>query len=291
MSLKDLLFKSAPKMYELALNSCTNDYIGDRDNCCWYHCVWQYLRVLNCVSAPQWHEDFYKKYLNFKKGKKDKLHILISGTADFSMLDILVDSFSDYDKEIEIDILDKCLTPLKICDWYCKEVLDSSFSDKIKVNLYQTDLFVYSSEKKYDIICTDAFLTRFSQETAAVVIKKWKSLLKQDGIIITTVRIHSEEECKNVFDLTVDINKFLKKVEERFEKIIKENTSLDIEKKHLLYLSLKYIVKIKSNKVGNEEEIIRLFENNNLKVIAELSEVEGEIHSTQYLRIVSGEKL
>jgi len=66
---------------------------------------------------------------------------------------------------------------------------------------------------------------------------------------------------------------------------------LDIEKKHLLYLSLKYIVKIKSNKVGNEEEIIRLFENNNLKVIAELSEVEGEIHSTQYLRIVSGEKL
>lgn len=51
------------------------------ETCTWYHSVWQYLRVIDKVSSPEWHSIFYEKCFNKLFKEKENPKILISGTV------------------------------------------------------------------------------------------------------------------------------------------------------------------------------------------------------------------
>ena len=69
--------------YILLKHTCGVGYVN-KENCSWYHGVWQYLRLCDKASAPTWHFEFYTQVLD--RILKEGTSILISSAADYSML-------------------------------------------------------------------------------------------------------------------------------------------------------------------------------------------------------------
>lgn len=177
MDLSCSLKTSATFSEALANHTCS---IGNTENSCeWYHGAWQYFRLLDMVGSPLWHHDFFVDAI--ESTVEEDNSILISGTADYTMLALVIDSLESTN-EIDINILDSCLTPLILNDWYAMTSGDS-------VNTIHQDVReVDYQEKQYDMIVADEFLTRFSSSDKADVLEQWRSLLSPDGKIVTTIR-------------------------------------------------------------------------------------------------------
>ena len=58
--LNNILKISCNDMCKFATKNCHIDYVDEENGCSWYHSAWAYLRLLDCVSAPQWHESNYR---------------------------------------------------------------------------------------------------------------------------------------------------------------------------------------------------------------------------------------
>lgn len=52
------LFQTALTMEEISSAHCEGGYLS-KTSCCWYHSAWQYLRLIDMVSTPSWHGNFY----------------------------------------------------------------------------------------------------------------------------------------------------------------------------------------------------------------------------------------
>lgn len=300
-----------------AFNSTNNTSTSESSCCDWYHAAWQYLRVLDCVSAPQWHEEFYETaFKDIIRKNKGNINILVTGTADYSILHILVPILLKESRQSTIDIIDLCNTPLKICSWYvdncyktglnAQQIINvdekeknkfphsKNLNNKINFNFTNCNVSFYNTEKKYDIICSDAFLTRFDKKEVKSITDKWRSLLKQDGRVVTTVRIHdanSSDIKDNVITMSKKINRFCTKVVLEYEKLEKqEKECLNVKSEDLRFMAFRYIERMKSNNLGNEDEINKLFMNSNLEIInkeSSIDTVKGEISETKYYRIVA----
>lgn len=306
---EDLLLESCAEMNFRAGDKCKKDYVDKDNGCEWYHSVWQYLRVLNCVSAPQWHKDFYIRAFDAALNNKKKARILISGTADYSLLHLIFCVLARSEIKADIDVLDMCATPLSSCRWYfynCKEVfgekIGESLMQSINLQKVQKDLLYHNVDdySKYDLICSDAFLTRFEKQDVDSVVRKWRDLLFDDGHIVTTVRLHEEHIPPTLISVTRGVDTFIKKVKDRYKHFVAQGKKLnkktskdseqEISEEELLYLSYRYIVRMVSHDIGDKNDIKRLIEGNGLIIQDDLSEtavVEGEISASEYYRITA----
>ena len=302
MILNDLLLDSCKEMYRLS-EDCTNDFVAFNSSstthaasCNWYHSVWQYLRILDCVSAPQWHQSFYEEAIKSSlTTSKTPISILISGTADYSLLYLNINVL---DKKIPpeqgaiIDVVDLCGTPLKICEWYInkEKANNKDILSNISVSYYKSNITLFDRGRKYHMICTDAFLTRFSSLETASIVSKWHSLLHNGGRIITTVRIHENNNAHtSLVEQIKDIRLYIDKIQNRFKNLPPEDLEkMDILIDKLSFMALRYIVRMKSNHVGNLSEIKQLFQQANLKpLVVQVASVPGEIRETSYCRLVA----
>lgn len=300
MEIKELLLESCSIMHNLSLH-CTYDFVGHNSsvaphtsNCNWYHSVWQYLRVLDCVSAPQWHQDFFVRNIRACSLRKKSVSILISGSADYSLLHLVFCAIADLGVTAEIDVVDLCYTPLSICKWYTENVIkNSSNKSTIQVSVYQSNITMFRADKKYDVICTDAFLTRFASSTTRSVVETWERLLAPTGWIITTVRIHPEE-CivqPTIAALSKDIDIFLTKVRDRYSELTEEERKkMKISPEELSFMAFRYILHMKSNILGQRTDIERLFTDSGLYIDqsrSQLAAVVGEVKETDYYRVIA----
>ncbi len=300
MKLRQLLLESCGIMAKYA-KDCRNDYVAhnssqtssENTSCCdWYHSAWQYLRVLDCVSSPQWHYEFYKSAFEKVFSEKTNVKILISGTADYSFLYLIISLLANNKKvTVEIDVVDLCPTPLEICKWLKKNLKNSNKNWTVKT--IQSNITMYSSEYKYDIICSDAFLTRFSVQESKSILSKWEEILNDGGRVITTVRLRdmTQESKLRLIALSSDINIFCKKVISKYKLLTKEEKNkLNISVEDLRFMAFRYIVRMKSNALGGKAEVENLFKCNGLEIIggdSDIGSVVGEIRETNYYRIVA----
>lgn len=299
--IRDLLVKSCREMW-LASQNCSHDRVDDE--CCdWYHSAWQYLRAIDCVSAPQWHEPFYTDTFKEVVESKKEIKVLISGTADYSLLHIWVKLARQYlgsDKRIHVDVVDKCSTPLKICKWYMDDQVKDGVENIISIDTNRQDLFFYSDEHlvEYDIVCADAFLTRFSDSKSASIVRIWNRMLKKGGKVITTVRISdknsAQSEREDFLEYQAKINTFLKRVTDGYRELnaelaAEEKEPLDIKERNLKYLALQYIIKMKSHPQGGIKDIQKLFSEAKFKIdeTSKVNKVKGEISETNYYQVVA----
>lgn len=173
-------------MESLSQERCHGSQV-DSENCSWYHGAWQYLRLLDVVSAPTWHDSFYRKELEHAAHSYPSPRVLVCGVADYSMLYYVLEEFTS--KRVDITVLDLCKTPLELCQW-------CAWNQKRNIQVVQGDLLAHAGN--YDVIVTDAFLTRFDSTSKKQVIEKWRQLLAPGGTLITTVRIANGSEGKTV---------------------------------------------------------------------------------------------
>ena len=275
--LQEYLYKSAHMMSEAASILCSYDHMN-LDGCYWYHSVWQWLRLLNMVSTPSWHHKFYTSQLyEILKGKNNQ-NILISGTADYSSLAYTIKASEEaHCENNKFEVLDLCDTPLFTCKWYAN-------LKNANLNTLKKSIFELNYENKYDLICTDAFLTRFSKQQISDILKVWKTALRKNGKVLTTVRVYDEKY--NHFDVPHNekVAEFKQKAYDRASKW----HNINISPLTLSIRAEEYAKTMKSNKIGTQEEILKSFDDMGLKIIhLEEVEVSGELYLSKYLRIVA----
>lgn len=192
-----LLLQSANIMRKYAKKYCNQNHLVKSDSegfldCEWFHAAWQYLVVLEGTKVPDSLSDFY---LRFFAGSSDisVRKILISGTADYCILDHLVRTIpKNLLDSVNISILDICRTPLEICKWYSRWYEDNF---NIHLNLQYNQKNVLNTEypnNSFDMITTYTFLPFFDENEQKKLVSEWHRILKPGGCCITSVRISPE---------------------------------------------------------------------------------------------------
>lgn len=273
--LQEPLMKSANMVNEVASVLCTKDHV-DSGDCYWYHSAWQYLRLMNMVSTPSWHHNFYLERIKESFKGMSSVNVLISGAADYSSLSYAVRALEGINVQGDYSVLDLCETPLFSCQWYAK-------FKNIKVHTLHQSIFELDASKKYDLICTDAFLTRFKQNEILAILKLWNSALSKEGHVITTVRIHDEQHHCPESPTSDDVIKFREKAVERM-KIWGGFINCSVE--DISHKAEIYAKKMHSNHIGNKDSIVNKFEEAGFRILyLDDVEIEGELYPSRYLRI------
>jgi hypothetical protein len=278
VDLEEPLVMSADLINKVAHVLCTGDHV-DPHGCSWYHGAWQYLRLLNLVSTPTWHSAFYTRAIGDLLTSSPAAEILITGTADYSVFAYIDAIARATNADPRITVLDQCATPLFACRWYGKRV-------GREVATVAEDLLtgsVSAAPGAWDAVITDAFLTRFSSEQSANVVRLWASLLRPGGKLITTIRVHAQSPLGRTPDEAVqDFRSRARHGAERWRSF------LDKSPDQIAEAAEAYAVRMRSTDVGDREAIKALFDESPLTIEEEiLQEVPGELHPTTYLELIA----
>ena len=259
---------------KLAIKYCLGDHMN-LNGCAWYHSVWQYLRLFDMVSTPGWHADFYlREIYNATKGQS-KNKVLISGCADYSMYYFLCRGLADIENT-EIDVLDMCMTPLIMTEQY------ALYKHNQKINIIQKHIFDLS-QNGYDLITTDAFLTRFKEAELRNLLKTWYKALRDGGKVITTMRYY-EKGFKHGDPSEKELESFMLKFYDRYDKW---SFALKTSKEELEPMVRTYALSMKSSNLGKLEDILRIMKEVGFSIeLTEKTIVQGELYPSEYCRLV-----
>lgn len=275
--LEEPLVLSADLVSNVADILCSGDHVSP-DGCTWYHGTWQYLRLMDMVSTPTWHSDFYLESLSTILGAQATAKVLITGTADYSMFAYVDMAAVMADASPEITVVDLCATPLFACRWYGRRA-------GRPVSAVSEDVLAFAASdaqlESWDAIVTDAFLTRFSRDQTSEVAKAWHRLLRPGGQLITTIRIHTRtphgrDENSAVRDFAL---RALKRAE-------RWHSFLDRTPQEVATMAEAYARRMMSNNLGSETDVLAILETTGFKVAnSAVAEVPGELHPTTYLEV------
>jgi SAM-dependent methyltransferase len=174
------LAESAPLAWNEAPRRC--DSSDADDTCMWYHRVWQYLRLLGIITSIRTNTGFLMR--TFRQGARsgDYRTVLVSATADYSMLAHLSHAYAREGEPLSATVIDRCETSLFLNRWY---------ADRYGVSLStsRVDALEYATGEPFDMVCTHNLLARFDPESRRRLVARWHSLLRPGGLVVTTQRI------------------------------------------------------------------------------------------------------
>lgn len=275
--LEEPMITTAPIALELAGVLCQGDHVSAED-CSWYHGIWQYLRIFNMVSTPTWHADFYLSNLAPAQGDSNPARVLISGAADYSMLAHVLWAFKRAQSECLVTVVDLCETPLFLCKWYAKFFGAS-------VETLPVDVMEFQPEQAFDLIVTDAFLTRFSVEERKAVVRAWRRLLREGGRAVTTVRIERglSEDVARATPAQADT--FRRRA---LQEAVAWQGFLSHSPELVANQAQRYAERMVSYSLRSDDEVRSLFTDAGFALENyQVAEVPGEMESTIYAEIVA----
>ena len=172
------LLESAPIAWRLARELCrTNPATGA--SCEWLHAFWQCLRIIGLAATPDRHAGFYQAAFDGVGAGDGSPRILVSGTADYSMLAHVLAAFRARGVEPSVTVIDVCETPLELNRWYAQRAGG-------RVETAQSSVLQYPAPAPFDCVCTHSFLGMFSGEERPALIAAWRRLLKPGGRVVIT---------------------------------------------------------------------------------------------------------
>jgi len=269
------LAESAGEMARLAERNCHGSYLN-REDCLWYHGSWQFLRIIDMVSTPDWHSKFYETTISKAATSMSQKRILICGTADYGMLAHVVKALGEESlDDFELVILDSCLTPLRACEWYAERF-------NLNIRTFQGDARDMAfREDRFGMIVTDAFLTRFTQPNRKQIVKEWNRVLSKGGIVVTTVRLNSEKT--KITGTETDIDRFVSRSR---EKALKQSFLLPCSFEDIEEMARDYAKRIVSYPLS-KEDLRELFTSEGFSIKISLHATEGEFRKTTYAHVVA----
>jgi hypothetical protein len=181
-STEELLPESAPLAWELAPRLCRKDP-ATGESCSWYHGIWQFLRIMGLTSSAAQRAEFYHREIGAACAGSPAPRILISGTADYAMLALVIAAFRDRNTRPVIAATDMCETPLHLSRWYAER-------SGCAIATFCGDILEYQDPDGFDVICTDGFFSRFPAARRPALVAKWQTLLRKGGRVISTNRLH-----------------------------------------------------------------------------------------------------
>lgn len=155
---------------------------GDLD-CRWYHGSWELLKSLGVVSTSAVHARELGALLELALPEKSTVpRILLSGSTDASLLQILASTCGDSGRKATITAVDICGTPLELMCRHARE-------NRLRFSSVRADILEYCPEQSYDIIITHAFMGNFDEAGRARLVQKWASMLSAGGSVVTVQRV------------------------------------------------------------------------------------------------------
>ncbi|MGH8619797.1 MAG: class I SAM-dependent methyltransferase [Burkholderiales bacterium] len=173
----DTLAAGAAMAWQLAPQLCEADAAGG--SCAGMHGVWLCLRRLGLLGTIESRRDFYLKALADTTGTDGRPpRVLISGAADYAMLEFVLAAFQARGLVPEVTVTDVCETPLALNRWYAERA-------GCAIETVRGDILEFVPGAPYDIVCTDFFLGWIAPERRAALVAKWRSLLRPGGVALT----------------------------------------------------------------------------------------------------------
>jgi SAM-dependent methyltransferase len=175
--------------------------------------------------------------------------ILLSGSADYSLLAHVLRAYAAEGVNVEPVVVDLCRTPLYLCEWYGKQLSKN-------INTVVSNILDFESPEPFDLICTHAFLGYFTPDLRKQLLHKWYSLLRPGGRVIAVQRIRPGTSQEVVRFTTEEKAAFRKKVE---TEALARQDSLDIETSQLVSAAETYAEQFRTYPIKSRDELMALF--------------------------------
>lgn len=282
-----LLLRSADYMRREARRHCHGSYLtGGSSTCDWYHQSWQYLRMLGLVSTPGWHSNFYRRCFD-QAFESEVREVLVSGTADFAIVDHLARCVPpELLNCVVFTVLDICWTPISSCKWYDRWYKENT-GKNLNLRVAQRDALDSRFENDvFDMITTDAFLTRFPETQRNRLVSEWHRILKPGGRIVTTARLSGGSKVEKVICGDGEIEDFVLRA---YQGVEERKSWLGPMKSIIGRLARNYASNIISYPLPSEDYISELFHGFTCTVESEYTQAEFE-GRTKYARILAIKK-
>jgi SAM-dependent methyltransferase len=175
-----LLLESLPLARHWAQTLCA--HVDDSGVSCEpFHEIWQILRFLGLNTTATEHRDFYVEAMApaIRAGAQ---RVLITGSADYAMLEVVLTAFAAAGARPEITVMDVCETPLRICQWYADRM-------GVSIRTRCSDVLGYADETSYDLVCTHSFLGLFDPAHRQQLASRWYALLAPGGKVLSVNRV------------------------------------------------------------------------------------------------------
>jgi len=242
------LRESAPLAHAFAPDGCGAAPLSG-SSCEWYHGTWQYLRILGIGSAPGAQGKQLADTLRQLASTGAFPRILLSGSADYSLLAHILWAYDQKNAEAVPTVVDLCKTPLYLCEWYGKRYSRA-------VNTVASNILDFTSVEPFDLVCTHAFMGYFTPEQRKTLLDKWYSLLRSGGRVITIQRIRP--------DARHDIVRFTPEEKVAFREKVKSEAlanqdSLGIDAGKLVTAAEIYAEQFFTYPIKSREELVSLF--------------------------------
>jgi hypothetical protein len=290
-SLMEPLLQSADSMAAVAKMTCQKSFYGE-DTCAWFHAAWQYLRIFDMVSSPDWHSEFYLEAIAsalrpFKIVESQRQPmVLVTGAADYSMLAYVLEAADRAKVAVDVSVLDRCRTPLIACEWYARyRNAHEDHQNKVSIRVHEMDVLSAHSKlsAQYALITADAYLTRFEPSDAEKVVRIWHHLLQPGGTVVSTVRLHPLDAPRGaLLDEVSDFTLRAQAAAERWQLYLKTGVE------ELTAAARQYAVSMRSYDLGDANAVLKLFSTAGFEIEhCELNATRGELREATYLHVVA----
>lgn len=179
---RELLERAAP--LARALSDALCHVPNGRDHCGALHGIWSDLRLLGLAAEPQRHASFYADALGERARGGAAARVLVSGCADFGMLETAAAAYRAHDAVFDVTVVDRCATPALLCAWYGARI-------GVPVRTAVGDVIGYADRDPFDLICTHSLLTYPPLDGRRRLVANWRNLLRPGGVVVTVTRLAS----------------------------------------------------------------------------------------------------
>lgn len=243
------LAECARLAHRLAPERCWRD-AATGETCAWYHGFWPFMRLLDYGSSPELHAAFYREALAPLADSATPARLLVSGAADFAMLEVTRQAFAGAACPPQITVTDRCDTPLALCRWFAER-------EGFPIETKAADILALRDRAGFDAIVTHSFLGNFPPEARPRLMRSWFTLLRPGGRLVTINRLRgagapassafsSAEADAFIARMTADLGRF--------------REHLDCPEAELAAMARTYLGEKRSFPVRTREELADLFE-------------------------------
>jgi SAM-dependent methyltransferase len=152
------------------------------DDCGALHGIWPLLRRLGLAAEPARHDAFYRAELAGLARTGTAARVLVSGTADWGMLELIAEVYRAAGARLEPTVVDRCPTPIMLNAWF------GSATD-LPVRVVTADVIHYAGPGPFDVICTHSLLGYPEDGERRALVANWRRLLRPGGAVVTVTRL------------------------------------------------------------------------------------------------------
>lgn len=177
-ALEDPILEAFPVMVDAAENFCRGRH-EPGGGCYHYHRLRPYLRAIRFREAVWRHGPRFLAAFRALAATREVRRVLISGSADYSLLAHVLHAFRGVGVEPEVTVMDLCEAPLAINRWYAGRM-------GARITTVARSVFDYSAPAPFDLITTDNFFSQFTPDQQGEIVRRWWHWLRPGGVIVGT---------------------------------------------------------------------------------------------------------